>query len=111
MAPTSNVSKEVPPVNNYQLNYSQKYSVQMYDLKMRQQKAKKIIAVLEEYYDQKLDNLSLLDIGCSTGMISAELSKRFATVVGIDIDSQAIEYAKSNFQNNHLISAFRMQCN
>jgi len=74
----------------------------MYDIVMREQKAKKLLSVLDDYYSQNLKILSLLDIGCSTGIISHMLSRRFGKVVGIDIDKSAIEYAKENHRSENL---------
>ncbi len=77
----------------YQLRYSE-IQKSMYDVEMREQKAKKMLSVLDDHYSGKLETLSLLDIGSSTGIISNVLSERFGSVVGVDIDEQAVGYAK-----------------
>lgn len=73
----------------------------MYDIATREQKAKKIISVLSDYYSGGLERLSLLDLGCSTGIIANSLSKKFGRVVGIDIDKTAIKYANENFRSEN----------
>lgn len=74
----------------------------MYDIEMRRQKANKMLAVLEDYYIEGISKLEVLDIGCSTGIIANELSKKFTKVSGIDIDEAAVNYAKETYQNDNL---------
>jgi ubiquinone/menaquinone biosynthesis C-methylase UbiE len=86
--------------NKYQLNFSDNHKI-LYDENERKQKANKILAVLKDHLGQ-LNNLKLLDIGSSTGIITSFLSKNFLETVGIDIDEKAVQYAKENFENEHL---------
>jgi len=72
----------------------------MYDVKLRNQKANKMLAVLGNYYGRELRKLSVLDIGCSTGIISHYLSKNFTSVTGIDIDISAINYAANKWKTD-----------
>ena len=66
----------------------------MYDEKARQVKAAKVLAVLEDYLGKMADK-RLLDIGCSTGFMTALYAEKFASTLGIDLDPQAIENANS----------------
>jgi 2-polyprenyl-3-methyl-5-hydroxy-6-metoxy-1,4-benzoquinol methylase len=86
----------------YQKGYSELYSDWMYDPEARTQKAKKIIAVFDDFYSGNLGKLSVLDIGCSTGIITNALKDRFGNVIGIDIDEQAISYAKTKYERDGL---------
>jgi len=88
---------------NYQYNFSEKIeSVEsMYDKKARIKKAEKTLAVLLDYLE-KTSDLRLLDIGSSTGIMTNEYSKIFSDVVGIDIDSKAVEFANSKFSKKNL---------
>lgn len=71
-----------------------------YDKFSRLRKAKKIISVLEDDLG-KLSNLNCLDLGCSIGIISTYLAEEFKSVVGADVDDQAIGLAKtSNTKKN-----------
>jgi len=67
----------------------------MYDGKERLEKAKKVVAVLRDYANE-IESLSVLDISCSTGIITGYFAQHFHKVVGIDIDEEAVAYAKSN---------------
>jgi 2-polyprenyl-3-methyl-5-hydroxy-6-metoxy-1,4-benzoquinol methylase len=78
----------------YQDGFSDKHSDSMYNKNIREQKAKKIISILSDYYRSKLKNLCVLDIGSSTGFISYYISNYFREVVGIDIDKPAVKFAK-----------------
>lgn len=75
----------------------------MYDRKVREQKANRIIKILEDYYGNgKLKDLTLLDIGSSTGIIDNKLATKFKRVLGTDTDGEAIAYAKKSFKKKNL---------
>ena len=80
-----------------QNNFSKSYS-QMYQKEIRILKAKKALAVIKDFASET-DELYLLDIGCSTGIMTNQYSKVFKSTLGIDIDKSAIEFAKKNFQD------------
>lgn len=85
----------------YQYDYSKIHSKPMHNRSMREQKARKIIAVLSDFYRGDISSLSCLDVGCSTGWIAIYLSNILGTVVGMDIDRGAVFYAASNARNNN----------
>jgi len=64
----------------------------------RRQKAKKVASVLRSYYTpEKFPRLWVLDIGCSVGVIAEYLSRFAHKVVGVDIDEDAIKYARKKW--------------
>jgi Methylase involved in ubiquinone/menaquinone biosynthesis len=85
----------------YQHNFSEGRPL-LYDLNNREQKAKKIISILSDYYNNHLKNLVLLDIGSSTGIMTRYLSKYFKKTTGIDIDENAVSFAQENFKDTNL---------
>lgn len=85
----------------YQHDFSASFSG-MYDAISREKKARTMIAVLGEFCSAPLDRLRLLDVGGSTGIIDNFLADHFASVVGIDIDSAAVEHASSVFKKKNL---------
>ncbi len=87
----------------YQYGFSEAHPDSMYDAGMREQKANKMSSVLGDFYSGKLETLALLDIGCSTGIISNRLSKSFGKVVGIDIDEKAVKHATENYRSDNLM--------
>ena len=87
---------------DYQYNFSEILHKQMYDYEGRERKAKTIVAVLNDFFQSDFHSQSLLDVGCSTGIISNYLADHFGQVVGIDIDDSAINFAKNKFKKDNL---------
>lgn len=83
----------------YQYGFSTMHREGMYDRDLRDQKARKTLAVLTDIM-VTLGNdpakLSLLDIGCSTGHMTHIYGSGFGKVVGVDIDEPAVRYAEQN---------------
>lgn len=72
-----------------------------YNKKSRIQKAKKIQAILDDYfYDTK--GLDCLDLGCSVGIITNFFGRYFRKVIGIDVDNLALIKAKKNNINKNV---------
>jgi 2-polyprenyl-3-methyl-5-hydroxy-6-metoxy-1,4-benzoquinol methylase len=65
----------------------------MHDRDERRHKADKVLAVLRDYWGDTRA-LSLLDVSCSAGHMTASFAEHFATVHGIDIDRNAVESAR-----------------
>lgn len=86
----------------YQYDFASK-STRMFDVLARQRKAKTMVAVLKDYFTIPLNKLSVLTVGSSTGIIDNYLADYFRSVVGVDVDKPAIEYAKKNFQKANLV--------
>lgn len=84
-------------MREYQLEYASGRP-QMYDIASRKRKAIRMVCTLKVHFENKsLKDLTLLDIGSSSGIIDNYLAHYFKKVVGIDIDRGAIAYAKKNF--------------
>ena len=88
---------------NYQENYTENpvANRNMYDEQAREAKASKIVAVLDDYCDD-ISSMSILDVSCSTGIISRLFSRYFSRVTGIDIDEGAVAFAKSNNEESNV---------
>ena len=82
-------------MSKYQYNLSNKHQ-SMFDADMRVKKASKTLAVLKDFLTD-LHDLTLLDIGSSSGIMTKEYSIFFNRVIGIDIDSKAVNFARKNF--------------
>jgi len=74
-----------------------------YNIASRKKKAHTIHTILCDYLSNSLKNLSILDIGSSTGAITHYLSKSAGSTVGIDVDKPAVFYAKKHFKGNNLV--------
>ncbi len=84
--------------DKYQFNFSSQHR-ELYSFDEREQKARKIIAVLNDHFGGNLNNLTLLDVGSSTGIMTQLLSQHFLRTVGIDIDEEAVKFAKDKFES------------
>lgn len=86
----------------YQYNYS-KRGRRVADVKSRLQKARRLIKLVAYHLkDKKISDLRLLNLGCALGIIDLRLAKDFKKVVGIDIDKDAVTYAKKNHKRKNL---------
>ncbi|HLD29811.1 MAG TPA: methyltransferase domain-containing protein, partial [bacterium] len=79
--------------------FSEIYRDAIYNIPVREQKARKIAAILDDYFSGQTRDLSVLDIGCSIGVISSVLGKTFLKVTGTDTDAAALEYAREHFSS------------
>jgi len=86
---------------DYQFGFSESNSA-MFNNEGRLRKARTMIAVLSEHCDNPLAQLSLLNVGGSAGIIDSFLSENFHSVTSIDIDENAINFAKEQFQRPNL---------
>lgn len=86
----------------YQDKFSEMHQDTVYNAEKRQRKAEKILSVLSDYYSGRLENLTVLDLGCSSGFIANTISKRVNKLLGVDIDKKAVEYARENFKRDNL---------
>ncbi len=86
----------------YQHDFSKINPQPMYDRDAREQKAKKIIAVLKDFYQIDTRSLTCLDMSCSTGWISNYLKSYFGNVIGMDIDKDAVFFGASNNRDNRV---------
>ncbi len=88
----------------YQDGYCERFAEYQFDEARQKQKAMKTLSVLEDFCGGpgSLEKLTLLDMGCSAGLMTRLYSKKFNRTVGIDIDSPAVEYAAANYSSEKL---------
>lgn len=84
----------------YQYHLLQEYSV-LKEVKGRTQKFEKIRSVLQDFYPET-QPLNCLDIGCSSGIITSLLGNHFRMSIGMDIDREAVQYAKNQSSSPHI---------
>jgi 2-polyprenyl-3-methyl-5-hydroxy-6-metoxy-1,4-benzoquinol methylase len=76
-------------------SYSKRFPDAVYNEGQRQQKARKILAVLSDFLSHPLDGMRVLDLGCATGIIANSMAPQFRTMIGTDIDMAALAFANS----------------
>jgi SAM-dependent methyltransferase len=85
------------PARERQLAYSDNQAL-MLDDETRRAKATKIAAVIQHFRGRgSLDDLDILDVGCSGGIIANELHRRGAHMLGLDIDVPGLSKARARF--------------
>lgn len=84
----------------YQLDYLREHDI-LRNMEGRTQKFKKILSVIKDFCPQT-ESLISLDIGCSSGIMTSHLAKHFSMSVGIDIDQDAIRFAKAEAPSPHV---------
>lgn len=109
MAALASEGEGIDPAR-YQLQFSRAHP-EMYAATGRAQKAAKAIAIMRDFAasahggGRALSALSLLDIGCSTGFLSAAYAEAFGHVTGIDIDAPAVAHAQASHSQANLVFA------
>ena len=82
------------------LPFSQRFPEVVYDGLRRQQKAGKILSVLWDFLGERLWQHTILDIGCSSGIISNFIADRVQLIVGTDVDTDSVFYANGEKKVN-----------
>jgi ubiquinone/menaquinone biosynthesis C-methylase UbiE len=77
-------------------------SPELYDSEGRSRKAATMVAVLQDYFGGPLHDMRALDVGASTGIIDAHLAQYFGSMIGVDIDTKALEHARTSFERDNL---------
>jgi len=85
----------------YQYGYSNQHT-HVYDTQYRERKAYTMVAVLQDFLGE-LGSLSALNVGGSSGIIDNILANHFQSVIGVDIDADAIEYARKTYNKPNLL--------
>lgn len=86
----------------YQQDFSRLHS-EMYSDEGRVRKAATMRAILAEAFGTRLEDLHVLNVGCSTGIIDSEIASAVSSVTGIDIDVGAIDFARKHFSASNLV--------
>ncbi len=90
---------------DYQRDFSVLHPETMFDERGRLQKARKTVAVILDAMkadEREPASARLLDIGCSTGILSHHYAGYFGEVVGVDIDDGAVAWARENRASGNL---------
>jgi len=83
------------PAVQYQERFSEAHAGEMFDAEARRLKAAKVVAVLQDCLGD-LSRLSLVDLGCSNGLMTKFYGEAFEAVLGLDIDAPGIAFANAN---------------
>ena len=68
----------------------------------RAAKSEKILSILRDYLGEDLCQMDCLDVGCASGAISSLAAGHFKSLIGIDLDTSAIQQAVSNHTGDQM---------
>ncbi len=78
----------------YQHDFSVANSA-MYEYEGRERKARTLIAVLGDALGERLRTASVVNVGCSTGIMDSFIAPHVGSHLGIDIDQSAVDFANA----------------
>jgi len=96
------LTENEPGMIELQKGFSDSHPTAVFDVDSRQQKARKVLAVLEDYLGD-LGKLSILEVGCAAGVGTKVYGARAASVVGIDIDGPAVLFARARNRADNIV--------
>lgn len=82
-----------------QYGFAEQYGEAAFDRAQRERKAAKVLAILGDAVG-RLEELDMLDVGCSTGYMTQLYARHFRWVLGTDIDSPAVAHAARSAGSN-----------
>lgn len=59
----------------------------------RRQRGRRIAEALVEFGEVEIARATILDIGCSTGLMTEEIAQRAGAVIGVDLDVESLVFA------------------
>lgn len=92
--------KSMTQKRGYQLHLSRGDSV-LKEVEGRTKKFEKISSVLRDFHPA-IQSLVCLDVGSSSGIITSLLGTHFSHAIGMDIDREAVSYAKDHFSSSRV---------
>ena len=92
---------------NYQYKYSTLHGARTLNLMKRTRKAEQVLRIIIDYVSiinssSNIKNWHVLDIGCSSGMFINYISENFKSILGIDIDQDAIDIAEKQYKKDNI---------
>ncbi|SYZ74166.1 putative Methyltransferase family protein [Candidatus Zixiibacteriota bacterium] len=81
--------------------FSERFPV-LYDLEERQKKADKVLAVCRHFSPRPLSDLVCLDLGSSTGIMTACFARDFRRVVALDLDRVGLDAGRHNSRHRNI---------
>lgn len=80
-------------LNETEGTFSERFPV-LFDEIGRREKAAKVIAVLSDYFGGRTAPITVVDIGCSTGIMTREFGQVFGRVIGLDTDHLGVAHGE-----------------
>ncbi|MEW5701082.1 MAG: class I SAM-dependent methyltransferase [Candidatus Zixiibacteriota bacterium] len=80
-------------LNETEGTFSERFPI-LFEESGRREKAAKVIAVLSDFFGERTSQITVVDIGCSTGIMTRQFAAVFGRVIGLDTDAVGVEHGQ-----------------
>lgn len=84
---------DITHLNDADGTFSERFPI-LYDPAGRIEKAEKVVAVLSDYFGARAREITVVDIGCSTGIMTRHFACAFGRVIGLDNDHVGVRHGQ-----------------
>jgi SAM-dependent methyltransferase len=84
---------DITHLNDADGTFSERFPV-LFDPSGRLEKAAKVVAVLSDYFGDQTSQVTVVDIGCSTGIMTRRFAEKFGRVIGLDNDHVGVLHGR-----------------
>lgn len=84
---------DITHLNDADGTFSERFPV-LFDPAGRMEKASKVVAVLSDYFGNRAAQVTAVDIGCSTGIMTRHFAGAFGCVIGLDNDHVGVLHGR-----------------
>lgn len=86
-------SIDITHLNDADGTFSERFPI-LFDPAGRLEKAAKVVAVLSDYFGGRASSTTVVDIGCSTGIMTRHFAGAFGCVIGLDNDHVGVLHGR-----------------
>ncbi len=83
------MTEAITRINDTAGTFSERFPI-LFDPNGRLQKAEKVVAVMYDYWGRQARSKTVVDVGCSTGIMTRRFAAAFHRVIGLDTDHVGI---------------------
>lgn len=84
---------DITHLNDADGTFSERFPI-LFDPAGRLEKAAKVVAVLSDYFGDRASQVTVVDIGCSTGIMTRHFAGAFGCVIGLDNDHVGVLHGR-----------------
>jgi len=84
---------DITHLNDADGTFSERFPI-LFDPEGRLEKAAKVVAVLSDYFGDRTNQVTAVDIGCSTGIMTRHFAGAFGCVIGLDNDHVGVMHGR-----------------
>ena len=84
---------DITHLNDADGTFSERFPI-LFDPAGRLEKAAKVVAVLSDYFGPRTNQVCVVDIGCSTGIMTRSFAEAFGSVIGLDNDHVGVIHGR-----------------